>query len=165
MACVTACPSGVQYAPLIEATRGQIERHYPRSLGDRLFPERDLRAVSVSAAAAHRAGAARRRGWVTGAVRAIRLRRAPPDRQVRTGRARARAGAAPEFAIQLKSLTFERKRLAGKRKRLPILRGNGMLARLGAMLELAPTVTARSLVGRVRARTPAVGDRRLTSAS
>ena len=37
MACVTACPSGVQYAPLIEATRGQIERRYPRSLGDRLF--------------------------------------------------------------------------------------------------------------------------------
>ena len=26
MACVTACPSGVQYAPLIEATRAQIER-------------------------------------------------------------------------------------------------------------------------------------------
>ena len=37
MACVTACPSGVQYAPLIEATRGQIERRYPRSLSDRLF--------------------------------------------------------------------------------------------------------------------------------
>ena len=37
MACVTACPSGVQYAPLIEATRGQIERRHPRSLGDRLF--------------------------------------------------------------------------------------------------------------------------------
>ena len=30
MACVTACPSGVQYAPLIEATRAQIERRYPR---------------------------------------------------------------------------------------------------------------------------------------
>jgi glycolate oxidase iron-sulfur subunit len=37
MACVTACPSGVQYAPLIEATRGQIERRHPRDLGDRLF--------------------------------------------------------------------------------------------------------------------------------
>ena len=37
MACVTACPSGVQYAPLIEATRAQIERRYPRSLADRLF--------------------------------------------------------------------------------------------------------------------------------
>ncbi|MGH9311025.1 MAG: (Fe-S)-binding protein [Vicinamibacterales bacterium] len=37
MACVTACPSGVQYAPLIEATRAQIERRYARSPGDRLF--------------------------------------------------------------------------------------------------------------------------------
>src|SRR5688572_21715748 len=37
MACVTACPSGVQYAPLIEATRGQIERRYPRAPTDRLF--------------------------------------------------------------------------------------------------------------------------------
>jgi glycolate dehydrogenase iron-sulfur subunit len=37
MACVTACPSGVQYAPLIEATRGQIERRHQRSAGDRFF--------------------------------------------------------------------------------------------------------------------------------
>src|SRR5262245_34815057 len=37
MACVTACPSGVQYAPLIEATRGQIERRHDRSFADRLF--------------------------------------------------------------------------------------------------------------------------------
>jgi glycolate oxidase iron-sulfur subunit len=37
MGCVTACPSGVQYAPLIEATRAQIERRHPRGLGDRLF--------------------------------------------------------------------------------------------------------------------------------
>jgi glycolate oxidase iron-sulfur subunit len=37
MACVTACPSGVQYHKLIEATRAQIERHYPRSLPDKWF--------------------------------------------------------------------------------------------------------------------------------
>ena len=37
MACVTACPSGVEYAPLVEATRAQIERRHERSLGDRLF--------------------------------------------------------------------------------------------------------------------------------
>jgi glycolate oxidase iron-sulfur subunit len=37
MACVTACPSGVQYNKLIEATRSQVERHSHRSLPDRLF--------------------------------------------------------------------------------------------------------------------------------
>lgn len=37
MACLTACPSGVQYDKLIEATRAQIERHAPRSLPDRLY--------------------------------------------------------------------------------------------------------------------------------
>ena len=37
MGCVTACPSGVQYGPLIERTRAQIERHYPRSFTDRVF--------------------------------------------------------------------------------------------------------------------------------
>lgn len=37
MSCVTACPSGVEYNKLIEDTRGQLERHVPRSLTDRLF--------------------------------------------------------------------------------------------------------------------------------
>lgn len=37
MACVTTCPSGVQYDKLIEATRPQIERNHRRSLSDRLF--------------------------------------------------------------------------------------------------------------------------------
>jgi glycolate dehydrogenase iron-sulfur subunit len=37
MACVTACPSGVQYGPLIERTRAQIERHFRRPFGERLF--------------------------------------------------------------------------------------------------------------------------------
>src|SRR6185503_6918316 len=35
MACVTACPSGVQYEKLIEATRAQVERRYDRSTSDR----------------------------------------------------------------------------------------------------------------------------------
>jgi glycolate oxidase iron-sulfur subunit len=35
MACVTACPSGVQYDRLIERARPQVERHGPRSLKER----------------------------------------------------------------------------------------------------------------------------------
>ena len=37
MACVTSCPSGVQYDKLIEATRQQVERRHPRSRGERAF--------------------------------------------------------------------------------------------------------------------------------
>ncbi|MBD2088716.1 4Fe-4S dicluster domain-containing protein [Microcoleus sp. FACHB-1515] len=37
LACVTACPSGVQYDKLIAATRPQVERNVQRNLGDRLF--------------------------------------------------------------------------------------------------------------------------------
>jgi glycolate dehydrogenase iron-sulfur subunit len=161
MACVTACPSGVQYAPLIEATRGQIERRHPRPLGDRLFRSaifalfpfpRRLRVALAPLVVV---------GWVTSAARAVRLRRAPADRRGRAGSARADGGRAPEFAIQLKSLTFERKRLA-RTSRLPLPRANGMFARLRAMLELAPAMTWRSLFASVPARTPAAGARRLT---
>ena len=37
MACVTACPSGVQYDSLLEAARPQVERDANRGVGDRLF--------------------------------------------------------------------------------------------------------------------------------
>ena len=37
LACVTTCPSGVQYDKLLAATRPQIERNQPRNLGDRLI--------------------------------------------------------------------------------------------------------------------------------
>ncbi|MCF8786222.1 heterodisulfide reductase-related iron-sulfur binding cluster [Rhodococcus ruber] len=37
MACVSSCPSGVQYDQLIEAVRPQIERAVPRTVADRLF--------------------------------------------------------------------------------------------------------------------------------
>ena len=37
LACVTTCPSGVQYDQLIAATRPQVERNQPRSLPDTLI--------------------------------------------------------------------------------------------------------------------------------
>jgi glycolate dehydrogenase iron-sulfur subunit len=37
MACVTACPSGVQYDALLEAARPEVERLAHRGLGDRAF--------------------------------------------------------------------------------------------------------------------------------
>lgn len=37
LACVTTCPSGVQYDKLLVATRPQIERNYPRSLPDKII--------------------------------------------------------------------------------------------------------------------------------
>jgi glycolate oxidase iron-sulfur subunit len=37
MACMTACPSGVQYDKLIEDSRAQVERNIPRTTQDSLF--------------------------------------------------------------------------------------------------------------------------------
>jgi glycolate oxidase iron-sulfur subunit len=37
MACETACPSGVRYAPLIEQTRAAVEAHHTRPARERLF--------------------------------------------------------------------------------------------------------------------------------
>jgi glycolate oxidase iron-sulfur subunit len=37
LACVSTCPSGVQYDKLISATRHQVERNYNRSFGDKLI--------------------------------------------------------------------------------------------------------------------------------
>src|SRR3954469_14462256 len=68
MACVTACPSGVQYDRLIEATRAQVEQEHERSPRDRaqrglvfrMFPyPRRLRAMRPLLRAYQRSGAAR----------------------------------------------------------------------------------------------------------
>ena len=45
LACVTACPSGVEYGPLIEKTRAQIEERYERPAGDRTFRSLLMRVI------------------------------------------------------------------------------------------------------------------------
>jgi glycolate oxidase iron-sulfur subunit len=132
MACVTACPSGVQYGPLIERTRAQIERHHPRSLGDRAFrallfavlpyPAR-LRIALAPLALFERAIAR---------VRRVRLQ---PDQDVGHTLGPARAGHS--------------------------VRASGLLKRVRAMLALAPPVSWRSLTARVAEETPAAGTERL----
>jgi glycolate oxidase iron-sulfur subunit len=76
MACVAACPSGVQYDRLIEATRAQVERHHPRSRSERLtraamfalfpYPQRlrALRGPLRAYQASGLSGFLRRRGWL-----------------------------------------------------------------------------------------------------
>jgi glycolate oxidase iron-sulfur subunit len=89
MACVTACPSGVQYDKLILETRPQIERQAPRPLRERLFrraifalfthPGR-LRAMAPMLALQQRLGVRERIEPRLGRVPELRalLRLAPP---------------------------------------------------------------------------------------
>jgi glycolate oxidase iron-sulfur subunit len=90
MACVTACPSGVQYDVLLAQTRPQIERHFDRSPADRAF--RRL----VFALFPH---PGRLRALVPLLIlnRALRLDRFLPERLVRL---RAMAAMAPEVALR-----------------------------------------------------------------
>src|SRR5205085_9872824 len=49
--CETACPSGVPFGSLMEATRGQIERRLPRRGAARWFEDRVFRNMLPSQAA------------------------------------------------------------------------------------------------------------------
>jgi glycolate dehydrogenase iron-sulfur subunit len=133
MACVTACPSGVQYSPLIEATRGQIERRFNRSLADRLFRAAIFALFPYPA-----------RMRVALAPLALLQ---PVARLFRAARA---AGSRPE------GLSHGRPH-ASVGSTSP-----GLFARVRAMLELAPAIGWRSLFARVPAHTSAIGERRMT---
>ena len=77
MACVTACPSGVQYDKLIEDARAQIERREPRSRGERLrraailqgFTRPALLRAAAPLLAAYRASGLKQRLARTGPVK------------------------------------------------------------------------------------------------
>jgi glycolate oxidase iron-sulfur subunit len=98
MACVTACPSGVRYEKLIEATRPQVERNYKRPLRDRAFrrfafetfthPGR-LRALVPLMVAARKVGLSRAAtGWLTRFPRIHALQSLLPDVSVKAAAAR-----------------------------------------------------------------------------
>jgi glycolate oxidase iron-sulfur subunit len=87
MACVTACPSGVQYDQLIERVRPQIERNHRRSPGDRAFRRllfETLPHPRRQRLLAPHLGAARTAERLPGAPgRMIRLAPRPPSRRTR----------------------------------------------------------------------------------
>jgi glycolate oxidase iron-sulfur subunit len=98
MACVTACPSGVQYDKLIEATRPQVERNYERPWQERAFrrfafetfthPGR-LRAVVPAMVAAQRLGLTRAAGRALGRFPRLRtLQSLLPDVGIKAAAAR-----------------------------------------------------------------------------
>jgi glycolate oxidase iron-sulfur subunit len=138
MGCVTSCPSGVQYAPLIEATRAQIERRYPRSLADRLF---------------------------RGAIFALfpypgRLRIALVPLAIWGNLIGNNRGSRRLFPTRTSNA--ERRTANPERRTSNAERRTSLLNRLRAMLSLAPDVTWSSLFSSIPARTPAVGAPRLT---
>ena len=110
MACVTACPSGVQYDRLIEQTRAQVERRHERPRADKalrglvfsLFPyPKRLRLVRGPLRLMQRTGldrAMRRTGLLErmspqlAAMQSL----APPPRQAREA---ARAAARPRASV------------------------------------------------------------------
>ena len=167
MACVTACPSGVQYDKLIEATRAQVERRFDRPAADRalraaifaLFPyPRRLQADARAAAAVpgHRAvrgccaravscSGSRRRIAAHGVARArrwsgpSRCRSAPP----RPGRAAGTVG----DAARLRAARVLPRR---QRRHGPGALGRGLRRRRARRRRAAAAPCRRTTGGRTR---------------
>ena len=133
MACVTAVPVGRAVRAAHRSDARADRAALPAVARRSPVPRRDLRAVPVSGAPAHRAGAAGAAGRPIGrTVDRESPRSIAAQRRERPLRERPRDS------------TTDDRRLDS-------------FARLRAMLALAPTVTWRSLFARVPERTPAVG--------
>ena len=151
MACVTSCPSGVQYAPLIEATRGQIERRHERPLGDRLFRGAIFALFPFPARLRIALAPLVVLQSVARLFHAAPLKRRPTtDDERRTPN------------VERRTSNVERRTTNAERRTPNAERRTTMRSRLRAMMALAPTVTWRSLVAAVPERTPAIGARRQT---
>ena len=97
MACVTSCPSGVQYDRLIEQTRAHVEEHYERPFGERL--QRALVFSTVPYPRRLQLALALTPPWLPGRLRPFaalkppwRSTERPPALTPAVGRRRARVG-------------------------------------------------------------------------
>ena len=165
MACVTACPSGVQYDKLLEDARAQVERNFERPPAERahrrlvfeLFtrPGR-LRALPRRRAAARRSGSTASRGAARAAgcprlaaLMATRARRAAAalaSRLPRALRGPRRAARQRRAASGLRAAGLLRRRQRGDR---PRARGRGLR---GARAARCRAAAARCRSTRARTR-------------
>jgi glycolate oxidase iron-sulfur subunit len=146
LACVSACPSGVQYAPLIESTRAQIEEGYERPAGDAAFrsalmamvpyPSRMRIAMLPLAIVGSIVRAAGRALTTRPALHASAERQGHEVTAERTGHRTPADREGPPYR-------------------------QGLLTRIAAAMAVAPPVTFRSLFSRLPERTPAQGAERL----
>jgi glycolate oxidase iron-sulfur subunit len=148
LACVTACPSGVQYGPLIEKTRTQIERSYERDAGDWWFRRLLLALVPYPA----------RLRFVLAPLAAMgALLEQPAARRLRPD-----AGENPSAALAAPGRTGV---TADAARRVLSLRPwlvRVLPERLRALLLVAPRVTWRGLFASAPQLVPAAGPSRAT---
>jgi glycolate oxidase iron-sulfur subunit len=134
LSCVTACPSGVQYAPLIEAARAQIEERFERPAGDSTF----RRALMALVPYPSRMRIALLPLAIVGPlVRAVGRALGGNVGRAFTAR-RANAKGSPNND-----------------------RREGILSRVAAAMAVAPPVTFRSLFSNLPDATPAHGEERM----
>jgi len=134
VSCVTACPSGVQYGPLIEQTREQIERQYQRPPLDRFFRTALLSILPYPA----RMRVAMLPLLLFGGV----IRRLAGRPAVGRPEGRPLPGAQPSGIV-------------------PRRTGDTFFNRLRAAMTLSPPVTWSGLFAKTPERTPAVGPERM----
>ncbi len=150
LACVTACPSGVQYGPLIEKTRTQIERSYEREAGDRWFRRLLLALVPYPA---------RLRFALAPLAAMGALLEDPAARRGTPSNDRGDVRAAPGVAEKARGA------FAGDARRVLSVRPwllRALPERLRALLSVAPRVTWRGLFASTPERIPAEGPSRAT---
>jgi glycolate oxidase iron-sulfur subunit len=155
MACVTACPSGVQYDVLIEQMRPEVEHRHRRRPADRVFRRFCFEVFTHP-------------GRLRAAVPLlIAARRLGLDRRLRTWLERKSSHGDPAGATESPGLTEpppagprrNRRSFTGivrKRNASSVRASKGAtLRRLAAMLRLSPDITLSAAWGRLPEQTPA----------